>query len=1239
MTLQRKLPMRPETLGEADKLNDALAILATHRRDAILEAVAMSAKELLRSANLEQSLPKVIERIGEATGVDRVHILEVDPATLDQGHIVQHHLWSASGISTLSHFQDAKGAVMIQVGLQSWLRKLAKGIVVVGHVRDFEKPVREFFESAGVKSAMAVPVFANKHLWGHIGLDDCRAERDWSPAEIDTLKTLAELIGATVAARRHEAILEAVATSAKELLRTPNLQQSLPKVMERLGQAAGVDRVHLIEIDTGRPPEQGPVVRHDVWSAPGVSSSHYEEVKLPMAEVGLQAWVPRLKRGEVVVGNTRDFEPTARALFESGNVKSVMAVPVFADGHWWGLIAFDECGFERHWGPAEIDTFKTLAELIGAAIARAWNLETLADANRIVEHSATILYRLGPQAPFPLSFLSQNSKRLGYEPDELLTLPAGWQQLVNKEDMPAVVANIKSLVEGKANSVRSEFRFRKPDGSWTWFANDARAIRDADGRLIAIEGLLTDITERKSAAQYRDVILEAVAASAKELLRASDLQQSLPKVIERIGQATGVDRAHIFEVDTSTPASRVVEHYLWSAPGIPTSPLLAVVKGAAMAEFGFGPWLPRLAKGETIVGHVRDFEEPVRDLFSQLGTQSVLTVPVRVDGHWWGQLGLDDCRTDREWSPTEVDTLETLAELVGAAVARTRHLKTLADANRIIENTPTILYRLGPKPPFPMIFVSQNISRYGYQAEELLAHPERWVQTIHPADLPALIEGTRSVSEGKMDSDSQEFRCRKPDGSIVWFEGQARALRDSENRPVAIEGILTNITDRKLAAEQIAMLARTDSLTGLPNRAAFLARLNLEFARARRGANKFAVHYLDLDHFKDVNDTLGHPIGDALLRAVAERLQSCVRETDMVARFGGDEFAVLQDDIEHTADVETLAAKIGKILAAPFAIEGNQVQTTASIGIVPYGGDVATVDAMMMKADLALYRAKNEGRNQFRFHVAELDKRTQERIIIGEELRHAIERGEFELYYQPQVEIKSGSLVGLEALIRWNHPKRGLMLPASFIAIAETTGSIVSIGEWVIEQACRQLKTWSDLAIAPPTVAVNLSGTQFKLASQLDQIVTENLTRYNIAPERLELELTESVLLETTQRHGETFQRLRQIGVRLAIDDFGTGYSSLDYLRSFRVSRLKIDRRFINDVTTSADNAAIVRATIRLAHELGIEVMAEGVETAGQRDFLISAACKLAQGYYFGKPMPTAAATELLRQNFQFAAV
>ena len=317
----------------------------------------------------------------------------------------------------------------------------------------------------------------------------------------------------------------------------------------------------------------------------------------------------------------------------------------------------------------------------------------------------------------------------------------------------------------------------------------------------------------------------------------------------------------------------------------------------------------------------------------------------------------------------------------------------------------------------------------------------------------------------------------------------------------------------------------------------------------------------------------------------------------------------------------------------------NQVQSSASIGIVLYRGDVEGIDAMMMKADLALYRAKNEGRNQFRFHVAELDERTRERISIGEELRHAVQYGEFELYYQPQAEVKSGRIVGMEALIRWNHPKRELMLPTAFIPIAEKTGSIVAIGKWVIEDACRQIKAWNELGIAPPTVAVNLSSAQFKLASHLDKIVIENLARYNIPAKQLELELTESVLLETTQRHADAFSRLRKIGVRLAIDDFGTGYSSLEYIRSFRVSRLKIDQRFIKDVTTSADGAAIVRATIGLAHELGIEVIAEGVETASQRNFLISAGCRLAQGFYFGKPVPEAEARKLLYQNLQRAAV
>jgi diguanylate cyclase (GGDEF)-like protein/PAS domain S-box-containing protein len=739
-------------------------------------------------------------------------------------------------------------------------------------------------------------------------------------------------------------------------------------------------------------------------------------------------------------------------------------------------------------------------------------------------------------------------------------------------------------------------------------------------------------------AHRRDKLLEAVATAATELLRSSDLGISLPKVAERIGLAPGVDRTHIFLIEADSGDGRVLQHHSWTVPGVAMPPEFQNVT-EPMVNVGLKSWIPRLERGEIIVGHVHDFEPPVRALLESGGVKSTLCVPVFADGQWLGTIAFDDCRGERDWSAAEIDVIRIVAELVGAAIARTSHLKSMADANRIIEKSTTILYRLGPQRPFPLIYLSQNINNYGYRADELVADPLHWPNLIEPADLPALYEQIRDIIAGMREFTDTEFRLKKPDGGSVWFNGHGSALRDAQGQLIAVEGILTDITERKTAAEKIAMLARTDSLTGLPNRAAFLERLNLEFARANRNGNQFAVHYLDLDHFKDVNDTLGHPLGDELLRAVADRLKACARESDLVARFGGDEFAVLQDNTGDITSVELLATKIGEIVSGPYMIDGNVVSITVSIGIVPYRSDIAGADVMMMKADLALYRAKNGGRNKFSLHVAELDEQTRERMMIGEELRHAIEHREFELFYQPQVELKSGRIVGLEGLLRWNHPSRGLMLPTTFLPIAETTGGVVPIGEWVIEQACRQIRAWSDLGIAPPIIAVNLSGAQFKLSSDLNRVVAKNLARFNVPPNQLELELTETVLMETTQKHSDALDRLRRIGVRITIDDFGTGYSSLDYLRSFRVSRLKIDRRFINDVTANPDDAIIVRATVGLAHALGIEVVAEGVETAEQRSFLISAGCELAQGYYFGKPVPTAMASELLHQNLQLAAV
>ncbi len=431
--------------------------------------------------------------------------------------------------------------------------------------------------------------------------------------------------------------------------------------------------------------------------------------------------------------------------------------------------------------------------------------------------------------------------------------------------------------------------------------------------------------------------------------------------------------------------------------------------------------------------------------------------------------------------------------------------------------------------------------------------------------------------------------------------------------------------------QRVSDLAQMDALTLLANRRAFVDRLNAAFAACSRGATPFAVIYFDLDHFKDVNDTLGHGIGDALLRQVAERVISAVRQNDIVARFGGDEFAILQSDVDDPAAAGVLAAKIGSLVAKPYLIEGNEVHITASIGISHYSPDIAGPDAMMIQADLALYRAKGDGRNCFRFHSADLDRQVEERVVIADELRGALDRNELELHYQPQVELRSGRIVGLEALLRWNNPERGQIPPSVFIPIAERSGQIQSLGQWALDAACRQLRVWQDAGLAPALLGVNFSALQLKSSPDLDREVAASLGKWSIAPEMIEIELTESVLMDITQQHNDRFERLRRLGVRIAIDDFGTGYSSLSYLANYPINRVKIAQELVSGVDTDSRSAAVVRAAIRLAHELGIEIIAEGVETEGQEKFLLLAGCEHGQGYFFSKPVKVERATELLR--------
>jgi diguanylate cyclase (GGDEF)-like protein/PAS domain S-box-containing protein len=578
--------------------------------------------------------------------------------------------------------------------------------------------------------------------------------------------------------------------------------------------------------------------------------------------------------------------------------------------------------------------------------------------------------------------------------------------------------------------------------------------------------------------------------------------------------------------------------------------------------------------------------------------------------------------------------LKTLAGLIGVAIARAQYVKELADANMIVQNSPTILYRLKGEPSLPLIYVSHNITKFGHDPQRLVGAPNWWESLIEPDDAPKVRAAMGRALEKDAQAASIEFRLRAGDGSHRWVENRYTPVRDKEGRLSEVEGIIIDITERKAAEEKIAQLARTDALTGLANRATFVERLRHAYAATRRGATPFAILYIDLDHFKDVNDTLGHPAGDALLREVAERLKAITRDTDVIARLGGDEFAILQSDMGEPANAGTLADKIVRSLAAPYLLESSKVAISASIGICPYSAASTGPDSMLAQADLALYRSKEEGRNQYRFHSEDLDRQVQERVSLADDLRKALDRGELEIYYQPQVEIVSGTIAGMEALLRWHHPTRGLLTAAEFIPLAEKAGLTAALGIWVIDQVCRQVKTWREEAVAPPQVGVNLSVSQLKSGRELVRHVEESLRRWGIPASSLEFDVTEATLAQLTLMQSDVLQQLRLLGVRIAIDDFGTEYSSFEYLRTYRVSQLKIAQSFVIAATSDPERAATIRAIMNLARELDIGVIAEGVETEEQRRLLAaSGEATVGQGYYFGRPVGVRSADELLRRG------
>jgi diguanylate cyclase (GGDEF)-like protein len=488
-------------------------------------------------------------------------------------------------------------------------------------------------------------------------------------------------------------------------------------------------------------------------------------------------------------------------------------------------------------------------------------------------------------------------------------------------------------------------------------------------------------------------------------------------------------------------------------------------------------------------------------------------------------------------------------------------------------------------------------------------HPDETADELYAQEFPLIKQRIGATHFLELSNNRVILISRQPTGDGGWV------------------ATYEDVTERRRAEERIVFMARHDVLTGLPNRVLFAERIETAISQIGRNSDGFGVLNLDLDHFKQVNDTLGHPVGDELLRSVAERLKACVREVDTVSRLGGDEFAVLQSDLQKPEEAALLARRIVEVLSAPYEIDGHRLTISVSIGISIAPGDGTAYDKLLKNADVALYLAKADGRATWRFFEPEMDVRLQMRRALELDLRDALANNEFEVHYQPVFDLHENRIGGFEALLRWNHPTRGQVSPAEFISLAEEIGLIVPLGEWVLRTACAEAATWPKYI----KLAVNVSVVQFKNAHLLET-VTDSVRAAGLSPRRLELEITESLLLANNSTTLGKLHELRAFGVRIAMDDFGTGYSSLSYLRSFPFDKIKIDQSFVSAMTSKDDSRAIVRAMTAMASSLGIRATAEGVETQEQLAWLRAAGCDEAQGFLFSRALPPARLPELIRQ-------
>ncbi|MDQ0253460.1 diguanylate cyclase (GGDEF)-like protein/PAS domain S-box-containing protein [Evansella vedderi] len=585
-------------------------------------------------------------------------------------------------------------------------------------------------------------------------------------------------------------------------------------------------------------------------------------------------------------------------------------------------------------------------------------------------------------------------------------------------------------------------------------------------------------------------------------------------------------------------------------------------------------------------------------------------------------LGTMAFYSDENRKPTaeELELMDTFSNLAGLIILKKKTEEILHLSNTVVENSPVILMRWKAEEGWPLEYVTENVSQLGYTTQDFMSGKIEFTSIIHPDDLNRIENEVEYYSKHEIDQYIQEYRILTKDGKVKWIDDRTIIQRNEEGVITNYQGTILDITERKEAEATIKFLADNDTLTQLPNRRVFLEQLALELEEAQSEEHIVAVLFLDLDNFKDVNDSMGHHFGDQLLQNIANTLKAAISEDGFISRVSGDEFAIILSNVNDQKVIGT-AKKILQIFNDPFVVGGMEFSITVSVGIslFPQHGD--NPDTLLKHADLAMYSAKKQGKNCFQFYTREINESERIRKKLYKELKKALKENQFVLYFQPQLNIHTLEVTGVEALIRWDHPERGILSPMEFIPFAEESGLISAIDEWVLGEACRQRADWKKMGFSPFSMSVNLSARQFYNHSLVDDV--QNLLKeLELAPNDLTLEMTEGTLMTDKEKTINVLKRLGKTGVSTSLDDFGTGYSSLSYLKFLPINKLKIDRSFMSDITEDVRDAAILEAIFTLAQRLKLDVIVEGVETMEQLNYLKETSCGEAQGYFFSRPLP-----------------